>query len=256
MSQSDRRGAPQPRETPQISISNSSPSGEDVVKRQKGGATTQRDTTNKHQEFFPLGGRCRKATEGGRHNPERRPPKTHINQKTTKNLLFSPIWQHTCKPSQAYREGREAKLNPRRNLPYGARATPRKESHMLQKLRMKNKGFTLVELMIVVAIIGILAAIAIPAFIKYIKRSKASEANGIVKKMQDGAKSYLESDQAGSEGIDDGSAEPWHSGFAAGLPIQFDEKVFPGGSTTAQLATHTTSPNQGAKGEPDAATTW
>src|SRR5690554_5130588 len=43
MSQSDRRGAPQPRETPQISISNSSPSGEDVAKRQKGGATTQRD---------------------------------------------------------------------------------------------------------------------------------------------------------------------------------------------------------------------
>src|SRR5690554_581321 len=47
MSQSDRRGAPQPRETPQISISNSSPSGEDVAKRQKGGATTQRDAPKK-----------------------------------------------------------------------------------------------------------------------------------------------------------------------------------------------------------------
>ncbi|MEN6472970.1 MAG: prepilin-type N-terminal cleavage/methylation domain-containing protein [Syntrophaceae bacterium] len=47
-------------------------------------------------------------------------------------------------------------------------------------VRSDKKGFTLIELMIVVAIIGILAAIAIPAYSDYTKKAKVSEvSNGL-----------------------------------------------------------------------------
>ena len=64
----------------------------------------------------------------------------------------------------------------------------------MNKLLSKKEGFTLIELMIVVAIIGILAAIAIPAFINYVKRSKTSEAGSDLKSLYQGAAAYYEAE--------------------------------------------------------------
>ncbi|MBN2802076.1 MAG: type II secretion system protein [Deltaproteobacteria bacterium] len=64
--------------------------------------------------------------------------------------------------------------------------------------KLAKRGFTLIELMIVVAILGILAAVAIPAFIKYMKRAKTSEATQGLKMIHDGAMAYFGGSHASS----------------------------------------------------------
>jgi len=64
----------------------------------------------------------------------------------------------------------------------------------------KRNGFTLVELMIVVAIIGILAALAVPAFSRYVKKARTAEAAGHLNKQWAGSLTYFETDHMANLG--------------------------------------------------------
>ncbi|MBW1862715.1 MAG: prepilin-type N-terminal cleavage/methylation domain-containing protein [Deltaproteobacteria bacterium] len=61
---------------------------------------------------------------------------------------------------------------------------------MISKLANREEGFTLIELMIVIAIIGILAAIAIPQFSAYRKRSYNSAAQSDVRNIATAQEAY------------------------------------------------------------------
>ena len=72
----------------------------------------------------------------------------------------------------------------------------------MRKILNKKSGFTLIELMIVVAILGILAAIAIPAFVQYVRRSKSAEAVTNIDNMFKLAASYYNPTEKQNQGID------------------------------------------------------
>lgn len=61
----------------------------------------------------------------------------------------------------------------------------------MKRIHKLQRGFTLIEIMIVVAILGILAAIAIPALTKYMRRAKTSEARIQLAKMFDATSAYF-----------------------------------------------------------------
>ena len=110
-------------------------------------------------------------------------------------------------------------------------------------MKRVQQGFTLIELMIVVAIIGILAAVALPAYQDYTVRAKVSEA--IV--LASGAKVYVAENATNGTALDLGWTAPTATTSVASVAITADDGVITAVTTaTAGALTLTLTPQSGA----------
>jgi len=83
----------------------------------------------------------------------------------------------------------------------------------------KIKAFTLIELMIVVAILGILAAVAIPAFLNYIQRAKTASVPPLLKAMVDGNAAFYQRPRQNAAGTAEAPACLLQTGGSLGLAV-------------------------------------
>jgi len=103
---------------------------------------------------------------------------------------------------------------------------------MLNKLNKRRGGFTLVEIMIVVAIIALLAAIAVPGFLRARKRSQASRIINDLRLIDSAVDQYaIENNKASTNPV---AVADWTKYLKAGTNLYLTGKDLMGNSYGAQ----------------------
>lgn len=106
-------------------------------------------------------------------------------------------------------------------------------------MKASRAGFTLIELMIVVAIVGILAAIAYPSYVEHVKKSKRADCTGALVSFASAMERHytVNSNYLGADADNDNTGAPAASVFSSECPVDGGDATY---DLTISAATATT----------------